>query len=118
MEFMGMDEPNWRKMMLTLIAITAALIVAISFLIMVRYLPPPKDPAARIYRRFTNAAGVAPQQGETPLSYAVRVAGQKTDIADETNNITSQYLDARYGPPDLAAIHKLKAAVSQFAGKR
>lgn len=118
MEWLGMEDPDWRQMMLTLIAIVVALITIISVMLMLRYRPPPKDAAAILYQKFTEKTGVEPSQGETPLSYAVRIAAARSDIADDANSITAQYLDVRYGPPDLVAIETLKESVSEFSRRR
>jgi hypothetical protein len=80
-----------------------------------RYRPPPKDEAARLYHRFTKATGVDPQPGESPLRYAGRLAEQRTGIGDVAGNITQLYLDTRYGPPGSASVQRLRAAVTQFA---
>ena len=115
MEWLGMDDPNWRKMMLTLLAIVFVLIAMISVLLMLQYRPPPKDAAAILYQKFTAKAGVAPSRGETPLSYAVRLAGEQTGMANDADFITAQYLAARYGPPDLAALEMLQKSVHEFS---
>jgi transglutaminase-like putative cysteine protease len=118
LQSLGMNKPTWRKMMLTLIAVTVALIAIVSFLLMLRYLPPRKDPAAILYRKFTRATGVSPGRGETPLAYSNRVARQKADIAAAASDITEQYLNARYGPPQVLALEKLRESVSRFAAQR
>jgi hypothetical protein len=115
MEWLGMEDPDWRQMMLTLIAIVVALIAIISVMLMLRYRPPPKDAAAILYQKFTEKTGVEPSQGETPLSYAIRLAHERSTIAGDANSITAQYLDARYGPPDLVAIETLKESVYEFS---
>ena len=117
MEWLGMDDPDWRNMMLTLIAIVVALIAIISGNLALRYRPPRKDAAAILYQKFTEKTGVEPSQGETPLSYAVRISDARTDIADAANSITAHYLDVRYGPPDLVAIEILKQSVYEFSRK-
>ena len=113
MEWLGMEEPDWRKMMLTLVTILIILVAIISTLIMMRYRPPPRDEAARLYRKFTKAAGVTPEKGETPLKLMARIAAERDDssLAEE---ITTIYLDTRYGPPELVAIARLQSAVRQF----
>lgn len=118
MESMGMDDPDWRKMMLTLLAITVVIVVIISFLLMLRYLPPPKDQAALLFEKFTRTAGLIPNRGETPRLYANRLATQQKEIAAVGHVITDRYLDARYGPPDPVAIERLKVAVLEFARQR
>jgi transglutaminase-like putative cysteine protease len=115
MEWLGMDEPDWRQMMLTLVAIVTVMIAIISVLLLLRYRPPPKDAAAILYRKFTEKTGVLPSRGETPLSYAVRLARERAALAGDAESITIQYLDARYGPPDLVAVENLKAAVHEFS---
>lgn len=117
MQALGMDNPNWQKMMFTLIAIIIVLILGLSTLLMLRYRPPPKDQAAVLYEKFARATGVAEVTGEAPLHFASRIANEKADIADESSDITAQYLDARYGPPDLVALHNLKEAVTKFSAK-
>lgn len=114
MEWLGMEDPDWRKMMLTLVAVLILLIAAISALLIMRYRPPPKDEAAQLYQKFTRAAGIRPQMGETPLTYCVRVAGESAGVAQHASDITSLYLQARYGPPEPASIRSLRAAVSDF----
>lgn len=115
MQWLGMDDPDWRQMMLTLIAIVVGLIAIISVLLVYRYRPPRKDEAAVLYQKFTRSAGVELKRGETPLAYVQRLAQQRVAIAQDAENITDQYLDARYGPTDPSAIHQLQAAITQFA---
>ena len=115
MEWLGMDDPDWRQMMLTLVAVVVVLIAIISVLLMLRYRPPRKDAAAILYQKFTDKAGVMPSRGETPLSYAVRLAREQAGMAGDADSITAQYLDARYGPPDLVAIENLQASVYEFS---
>ena len=114
MEWLGMDEPDWRKMMLTLVTILVALVGIISVLLMLRYRPPQKDHAARLYQKFTKAAGVEPEQGETPLAYALRLGDEKSGVSGLANEITSLYLDARYGPSGTLPMQQLHSAVTQF----
>jgi transglutaminase-like putative cysteine protease len=114
MEWLGMEEPDWRKMMLTLVTILVVLVTIISILLMLRYRPPPKDKAAQLYRKFTESTGVDPEQGETPLSYALRLGTERSEVSAHASQVTSLYLDARYGPPEISTIHKLNSAVREF----
>jgi transglutaminase-like putative cysteine protease len=114
MQWLGMDEPDWQKMVLTLIVILIVLISIISALIMLRYRPPPKDEAAIAYRRFTKAAGVSPDTGETPLMLASRISRENEALAKDASDITALYLDVRYGPPELVGIARLQSAVADF----
>ena len=115
MEWLGMEDPDWRQMMLTLVASVVILIGVISILLMLRYRPPPKDAASILYQKFTKKVGIPPSRGETPLSYAVRLAREQAGLAGHADSITVQYLDARYGPHDLLALEKLKVSVSEFS---
>ena len=117
MQWLGMDNPGWRKMMLTLIAISVVLIAFISLHLVLRYRPPRKDEAARLYRKFTGATGVKLRAGESPLAYAARVAEEKTEISAVAADITGLYLDTRYGPPNPAAIPELRSAISGFRSR-
>ena len=112
MEWLGMDDPDWPKMMLTLIGAVTGLIVLISMLLMLRYRPPPRDRAAILYRRFVRKAGVEPRVGETPASFAARAADASPIPAATIDRITSLYLEARYGPNGPAALDGLKATVA------
>lgn len=114
MEWLGMDRPDWQKMMLTMLGLITLLVAAISVLLYLRYRPPPKDAAAILYARFTRKAGVVPQLGETPRSYAARLGVERSNIAGDAGYVTAQYLEARYGPPDDGALPRLKAAVAGF----
>ena len=115
MEWLGMEDPDWRQMMLTLVASVVILIGVISVLLMLRYRPPPKDAASILYQKFTKKVGIPPSRGETPLSYAVRLAREQAGLAGHADSITAQYLDARYGPHDLLTLEKLKVSVSEFS---
>ena len=118
MEWLGMENPDWRKMMLVLVAIVVLLIAVISLLLVLRYRPPPKDEAARLYRKFTKAAGVEPAMGETPISYFNRLTIERADITAKADTVTSHYLDARYGPPGLMSVETLRSAVAEFSTRR
>ncbi|MGI9263052.1 MAG: DUF4129 domain-containing protein, partial [Woeseiaceae bacterium] len=115
MEWLGMEDPDWQKMMLTLVVILVILIGIISVLLIIRYRPPPKDHAARLYRKFTSATGIDPVMGETPLSYSRRLGEERTAMRESVQEITDLYLQARYGPPGLVQIPVLQAAVNEFS---
>ena len=114
MEWLGMDDPTWRKMMFTLILLVVGLVMLISAVLMLRYRPPPKDKAALLYQRFVNRTGLEPQTGETADVFALRVADTGRLPASAVDEITQAYLDARYGQNDEAAFERLKTAVSSM----
>lgn len=114
LEWLGMDEPDWQKMMLTLTVLVGIIIGLISLVLVMRYRPPPRDRAAALYRKFTRKAGLPPNCGETPQAYATRLRRDREDLAAGAENVTEHYLLARYAPPNAAAIESLKVAVSEF----
>ncbi len=115
MQWIGMGDPDWRKMMLTLVAVVAGLVMVISALLLLRYRPPRKDAAARLYARFVRKTGVPPSIGETPLCFArrARASGRLTEEAIE--RVTRAYLASRYGPDDAQAFERLRSAVRAIA---
>ncbi len=115
MEWLGMDDPDWQQMLLTLIGTVVLLIVAISMLLMLRYRPPPRDRAAILYRQFTKKAGVEPLIGETPARYAARAGSESGFAAETVDTVTRLYLEARYGPADPATLQALKVSVAALS---
>ncbi|MDJ0758097.1 MAG: DUF3488 and transglutaminase-like domain-containing protein [Woeseiaceae bacterium] len=112
MEWLGMDNPDWRKMMFTLIGLVAGFVFLISMLMFYRNLPPRPDPAARLYRRFVKRTGLELQTGETPDAFAARAAsGSKLCEADIVA-VTRAYLAARYDPTNENSLVALQNAVS------
>jgi transglutaminase-like putative cysteine protease len=118
MKWLGMDDPNWRQMMLTLLAIVTAMIAAISMLLVIRYRPPKKDEAALLYAKFATRVGISPVIGETPQAYAIRICDRQNGIAEITDKITTQYLQTRYGPPNPAMVQHLRNSIKQFSPGR
>jgi hypothetical protein len=112
MEWLGMDDPDWRKMMLTLVGIVIGLILLISIFLSLRYRPPAKDRAAILYERFVKKAGVEPLTGETPAVYASRAASESALPQQTIKDVTSIYLDARYGPVTPTALQRLESTVA------
>jgi transglutaminase-like putative cysteine protease len=114
MQWLGMHEPTWRKMMLTLVLLVIGLITIISLLLMFRYRPPPKDAAALMYARYVRKTGMKPYTGETAHMFASRVreAGVMPDDVIET--ITAAYMDARYGD-QADADKRLQEAVAAIS---
>jgi hypothetical protein len=111
MNFFGMADPNWRKMMLTLISIVIALVLFISYLMYRKYRPPRLDKAAVLYQRLVRKVGVQPVVGETPVAWMWRVSDQTKIPADKLNSVTNAYLDARYGPDDDDALERLRKKI-------
>lgn len=114
MESLGMDDPDWRKMMLTLIGIVVGLVLLISLVLSLRYRPPKRDRAAILYRKFIRKSGVSPLTGETPAVFAARAESESKLSAAAVQDVTSSYLDARYGPTDPISLQRLETAISNL----
>ena len=112
MKWLGMDDPGWRKMILTLLAIVVGLVLLISVLLSLRNRPPTKDRAAFLYDRFLIKTGIVPQTGETPAVFAVRAEAESPLPAEAIQAVTTRYLVARYGPGDPTAMQRLESAVA------
>jgi transglutaminase-like putative cysteine protease len=115
MEWLGMRDPSWRKMMLTMIGAVFFLIAVISVLLALRYRSPDKDPAAILYQRFTKKTGLEPETGETATRFARRARLANVLPGSTIDSVTTAYHEARYGPADAAAIMRLKNAVRAIA---
>ncbi|MFQ6004428.1 MAG: transglutaminaseTgpA domain-containing protein [Woeseia sp.] len=114
LEWLGMDTPDWRKMMLTLTLLVTAIIAAISLGLVLRYRPPPKDYAAILYRKFTQKAGLVPKLGESPQAFMNRLWRENEEIGIDAERVTDLYLNTRYGPPRRHTLDQLRAAVADF----
>jgi hypothetical protein len=114
MEWLGMEDPDWKKKMLTLLGIVIGLILLISLLLAMRYRAPRPDRAAILYRRFVNKTGIPQSLGESPGSFAARAHSESSVSSDTIDTITSTYLAARYGIPDPQALQRLESQVSQL----
>lgn len=112
MQWLGMDDPDWRKMMLTMIGVVIGLVLLISLFLALRYRPPRRDRAAILYRKFVRKSGVEPAVGETPATFAERLHGESSIPAAAVDAITSTYLEARYGPANPAAMQKLQESIA------
>lgn len=113
MRWLGLNNPDWRNLMLTLVGAIAALTLVIHALLILRFRPPREDRARRLYERFVRKTSLQPARGETPLGFAARAAERGADPA-EIDSITALYLDARYGDGGEPAMEKLRAAVRRF----
>jgi transglutaminase-like putative cysteine protease len=113
--WLGLEDPDWRKMMLAMMVCIALILSAISLAMLRRYRPPPRDPAARLYEQFTRKVGVAPATGETPQAYGRRIAAMGRAQPRESNRVVRAYLAARYGKPSPQSVSVLRSAVAQFS---
>jgi hypothetical protein len=114
MRFLGMEDPDWRKMMLTLLAIVFGLILVISVFLTLRYKAPRKDRALRLYQTFISKAALPIKAGETPASFAERARVESKLEDSAIDEVTAAYLAARYGAPDNQALVRLQQVVSRL----
>jgi transglutaminase-like putative cysteine protease len=111
MKWLGMHEPTWRKMLLSLVILVVGLIMAISLLLMLRYRPPRKDEAALLFARYVRKTGLEPRTGETASVFALRVREAGVISSEIVESVTSAYMDARYSNED-GATERLQRAVA------
>ncbi len=112
MGLLGMDDPSWRKMMLTLITLVVGLILLVSGILALRYRPPPLDRATILYRRFVAKTGHQLNVGESPAAFAIRAGTESLLSADTILDITKLYQEARYGGVDAHALQQLETQVA------
>ena len=114
MRFLGMQDPDWRKMMLSLLAIVFTLILLISVFLTLRYQAPRKDKALRLYQTFVKKSALPIVVGETPDAFAKRASAESKLDDTAIEEVTAAYLAARYGAPDTRALSKLQRSVSRL----
>lgn len=112
MQWLGMRDPSWRKMILTMIAIVFSLIAIISVLLALRYRAPAKDPAAILFQRFAKKTGLEQEVGETAARFAHRARLANSLPVTIIDAVMDAYHEARYGPAGASAIVRLKNAVN------
>ena len=115
MNWLGMDDPNWRKMLLTLVCSVVGLILAISGLMMLRYRAPPRDRASVLFGRFVKKTGLQQLIGETAQQFVHRATSEGAVADAAAASVTGAYHDARYGPPDEQALTRLRSAIAAIA---
>jgi len=117
LEWLGMVDPNWRKMLLTLVGSVVALILLISAFMMLRYRPPAKDRASILYSKFIRKTGLTRRIGETEQEFALRVTSGSHIPSDKVASVTVAYLDARYGVEETTAVRRLETAVAAISSR-
>lgn len=117
LEWLGMVDPNWRKMLLTLVGSVVALILMISAFMMLRYRPPAKDRASILYNKFIKKTGLTRRIGETEQEFALRVTSGSHIPNDKVASVTVAYLDARYGVEETTAVRRLETAVAAISSR-
>ncbi len=112
MKWLGFENPDWQRLLFTLIGTVAVLVTIVHVLLILRFRPPPHDRARRYYERFVRRTGIEPRAAETPLEFERRI-GETVDPG-AASRITRAYLDARYGDGGETALAELRLAVRKF----
>jgi len=115
LEWLGMENPEWQKMLLTLIFIVVIMIVAISGVMMLRHRPPGKDRASLLYARFVKTTGLELRTGETAQEFSHRATRDSQLPKASVVSVTNAYLSARYGPDDERALGRLKITIAAIS---
>lgn len=113
MRWLGLDNPDWRNLLLSLVGVVALLVAAIHLVLILRFRPPEQDQARKLYERFVRRTGIAPARGETPLAFAERAAGE-LPAPGQVREITALYLDARYGAGGRDVLSSLAEQIRRF----
>jgi len=114
MQWFGMQNPDWRKKMLSLLGLVMAMILLLSLLLALRYRAPRPDRAALLYQKFVRKSGLRPAIGEAPSAFAAKARDNSKLPAQAVDSITAAYLVARYGAPDAAALRRLELEVRRL----
>lgn len=112
MQWLGIREPDWQKMIFIMMGIVVLLVLGISLLLALRYRAPAKDRASILYARFIKKTGLRPAVGETAERFAGRVTDATTLPAPAVASVTAAYHAARYGPTDPSAVSRLRRAIN------
>lgn len=112
MRWLGMADPNWRSMMLTLVTLLITLLVGVSGLLMLRYRRPSKDEAEKLYERFVRATGLQRRTGESAQQFSVRAAENSELPGAWLHDVTTHYLRCRYGVDGDRHLATLETLVS------
>lgn len=117
LQWLGMTDPDWRKMMLTLVAVVTLLVVAVSGFMMLRYRLPRRDDAAILYEQFVRIMGLAPIVGEAPFDYQARLSMERQTVSPLAGEFIEVYLQTRYGTPKDRQLTQLRTLLVEIAKK-
>jgi len=118
LRWLGMEQPNLRKMLLTLVGIVTLMLLGLAVLLAWRYRPPKRDAAGELFHRFTQKSGVQPKRGEAPLAYIERALELNPQLGGSALAIVNLYLKTRYGSEDEHDLQRLRRAVAGFTVAR
>ncbi|MDD2885754.1 MAG: DUF3488 and transglutaminase-like domain-containing protein [Dechloromonas sp.] len=112
---LGWPEADWRQLSALLAGLGGLVVLGLTLWAL--YQRPSGDPASRLWQqalRQLARRNVHLAPGETPNTFAHRVAQAHPDLAPRLNRVVDHYLQVRYG--DLAqALPALRQAVAELA---
>ncbi|MDY0006862.1 MAG: DUF3488 and transglutaminase-like domain-containing protein [Spongiibacteraceae bacterium] len=120
---LGLLRFGWQGVIALLTGAIALVLGAVMIYLLLR-MRGRRDPLVRIYRRYCDklaTVGLRRAPHEGPDDFARRVAAQRPDLADISNEIVARYIELRYGKGDAAtALPLLRAALARFrpSGRR
>jgi transglutaminase-like putative cysteine protease len=113
---LGMPEANWQAMAQVLFWTVGAVIAAFSFWLLRRAAP--GDAAQVAWMKFCAKLarrGTQRGQDEGPRAFGSRAVRAHPGVARRIDEITSLYIDLRYGPaPEHGGVSRLRALVREF----
>jgi transglutaminase-like putative cysteine protease len=112
----GMRSPSWQSMAALLVGITAAVVLAIAVLVLLKLRTRQSDPVQRSWLRFCRKLGrlgARRDPGEGPLDFARRAAAVHPALADQIRAISELYVALRYAGAERSA-RELKSRVRAF----
>ena len=115
----GMEKIDYRILTLILLILTSLLLLTIGWLLS-RQQPGAADPARRIYDRFCRklaGIGIQHRAHEGPLDFAARVSLKRKALSSQVNQITSLYVQVRYGS-QMDKLRQLEQQVNIFRPKK
>ena len=116
---LGMSNPNWQTMAVTLFAAFSLILLLTSALLL--YQRDPREPSVVIYQLFCDRLaklGAIPlSHDEGPLDFANRMCAAFPQYQHQIKAITQQYISLRYGNENLVLI-QFKQTVKQFKPRK
>jgi transglutaminase-like putative cysteine protease len=117
LEQLGLLRFGWQGVIALLAGAIAAVLGAVTIYLLLR-MRGRRDALVRIYQRYCDKLariGLRRAPHEGPRDFAQRVAAQRPDLAEINDEITTLYIELRYGKGDVAtSLPLLRAAVSRF----
>jgi transglutaminase-like putative cysteine protease len=96
----GLEDANWRTLVVLLLGATAVVTLALSLITLRRLRVRVRDPVRLAYSTFCrklHSRGLSRRDEEGPLSYADRVSHARPDLERIVRRFVRLYVDLRYG---------------------